>query len=148
MLLIPSCEEKKLSLELVLGLVVFEVPASLPVIIVGDVFKANRLFFLAGSSSWSSEADGDLLDLLIVSEVAVVPPSDYEYNQDVPSDTRLENLASADESILSFQDRQDNGGSAFRLTQVPANKMSHFNKAFFIQLNPNLQLNQNKKFTW
>jgi hypothetical protein len=66
-------------------------------------------------------------------------------NQDVPSDMRLENLVSADESILSFQDRQNNGASAFHLTQVPANKTSRFNKAFFIQLNPNLQLNQYKK---
>ncbi len=61
----------------------------------------------------------------------------YEYNQDVPFDMHLENLASVDDSISSFQERQDNGTRAFC-------EMSRLNKALFIQLNPSLQINQNK----
>ena len=68
----------------------------------------------------------------------------YEYNQDVLFDMHLENLASVDDSISSFQERQDNGARAFHLSQVPPSEMSRLNKALFIQLNPSLQINQNK----
>jgi len=62
----------------------------------------------------------------------------YEYNQDVPFDMRLENLPSVDNSISSFQERQDYGARAFHLSQVPPSEMSRLNKALFIQLNPSL----------
>ena len=68
----------------------------------------------------------------------------YEYNQEVPSNMPLDKFACADDSIKSFLERQANGASAFHLTQVHPNQMSRFNKALFIQLNPNLQINQNK----
>ena len=68
----------------------------------------------------------------------------YEYNQDIPFDMHLENLASVDDSISSVQERQDNGARAFHLSQVPPSEMSCLNKALLIQLNPSLQINQNK----
>jgi hypothetical protein len=68
----------------------------------------------------------------------------YEYNQEVPPDMRLDKLSSADDSIKSFKERQENGASAFHITQVHPNQMSCLNKDLFIQLNPSLQIDENK----
>ena len=66
----------------------------------------------------------------------------YEYSQDVPSNMRLAKLASVDTSKKSFLEQQARGASAFHLTQVHPTQMSQFNKALFIQLNPNLQIDE------
>jgi hypothetical protein len=67
----------------------------------------------------------------------------YVYTQDVPKDMRIESLANADGSIVSFKKWQDEGASAFHITQVPPHEMSIFSKESFIQLNPSLRINQN-----
>ena len=68
----------------------------------------------------------------------------YKYNQEVPSDMCPEKLASVDDSKKSFLEQQEISASAFHLTQVHPKQMSRFNKALFIQLNPNLQIDENK----
>ena len=94
----------------------------------------NKLRVFVGAGVLTQDEINDMMNVFY----------NYEYNQDIPSSMRLENLASVEGSIKSFQDRQDNGASAFHLTQVPPSEMSRFDKALSIQLNPSLQINQNK----
>jgi hypothetical protein len=68
----------------------------------------------------------------------------YKYNQEVPPDMCLDKLSNADNSIKSFKERQENGASAFHITQVHPKQMSCLNKDLFIQLNPSLQIDENK----
>jgi hypothetical protein len=68
----------------------------------------------------------------------------YKYNQEVPPDMRLDKLSSADDYIKSFKERQEIGASAFHITQVHPEQMCCLNKELFIQLNPSLQIDENK----
>ena len=88
----------------------------------------KKLRVIVGAGVLNQDEINDMMDVF----------HNYEYNQDVPSNMRLESLASVDESIKSFQDQQDNGARAFHLTHVPPTEMSRFDRALFIQLNPSL----------
>jgi hypothetical protein len=100
----------------------------------------------------SERACRDKLSVIVKSEVLTQQVmremmnvfQNYEYSQDVPSNMRLAKLASVDNSKNSFLEQQASGASAFHLTQVHSTQMSHFNKALFIQLNPNLQIDENE----
>jgi hypothetical protein len=67
---------------------------------------------------------------------------DYDYQQDVPQEMRLENFMHSSITSDSFMMRLVTNKWAFHISQIPPSKMAVLDRDRFLQMNPSLILSQ------
>jgi hypothetical protein len=67
---------------------------------------------------------------------------DYDYQQDVPQEKRLENFMHSSRTSDSFMMRLVANEWAFHISQIPPSKMAVLDRDRFLQMNPSLILSQ------